>query len=104
MTAEDSSRRFGFSTTFFAIVNDRNVTTSTFTVRSTTTEQPWGWPWWGWFLFVICCAVLCISLAGAVITSEPARKKGEFTRLLHEESEDEEEADEEDSLTATAAE
>mmetsp|Transcript_68840 Transcript_68840/g.128480 ORF Transcript_68840/g.128480 Transcript_68840/m.128480 type:complete len:390 (+) Transcript_68840:47-1216(+) len=50
---------------------------------STTTEMPWGWPWWAWF--ALCCGsacfcvVLCMPLAA--VCGSSSRKKSTSSRM-----------------------
>mmetsp|Transcript_19408 Transcript_19408/g.45139 ORF Transcript_19408/g.45139 Transcript_19408/m.45139 type:complete len:81 (+) Transcript_19408:101-343(+) len=75
-----------------------NSSNSTPALLDLTTEQPWGWPWWGWFIFTVCCLVFVASIAGALIAGNPTRKQGEFHLLQGEEDELESEEDEETSV------
>merc|ERR1712014_23556 len=57
-------------------VNDQ-VFVSGITV-TTTTEMPWGWPWWAWFLLccgLCCCLSLCCGSPLGVLPMLGGKKK-----------------------------
>mmetsp|Transcript_33908 Transcript_33908/g.79298 ORF Transcript_33908/g.79298 Transcript_33908/m.79298 type:complete len:204 (-) Transcript_33908:239-850(-) len=62
---------------------------STFTTTeefetSTTTDMPWGIPWWGWF-FICCALLLCLALIAAAASGPAVTKaRNKSTPLMPE--------------------
>mmetsp|Transcript_285 Transcript_285/g.967 ORF Transcript_285/g.967 Transcript_285/m.967 type:complete len:260 (+) Transcript_285:73-852(+) len=44
---------------------------------TTTTEMPWGWPWWAWFTLCMSILFVCVLLAGlyAALSGGGSKKK-----------------------------
>eukprot|EP00971_Amphidinium_carterae_P263224 5222428-Amphidinium_carterae.1 len=76
------------------------------TFSTTTTEMPWGMPWWAWFLIcclsALLCCLCCLPLAGACTaramqdnSSDNAKDplRGTYQSLDNEEEGEEEEED-----------
>eukprot|EP00971_Amphidinium_carterae_P233271 4630102-Amphidinium_carterae.1 len=51
-------------------------------ISTTTTEMPWGWPWWAWFLTcclsLLVCAICCLPCLGGAAASGGNKQKSTY--------------------------
>mmetsp|Transcript_52031 Transcript_52031/g.96347 ORF Transcript_52031/g.96347 Transcript_52031/m.96347 type:complete len:440 (-) Transcript_52031:64-1383(-) len=63
---------------------------------STTTDMPWGWPWWAWFILCSICCLLCSVVGAACVALMPKptlrRPRSQASKMLEGEMQYEREA------------
>mmetsp|Transcript_10278 Transcript_10278/g.23177 ORF Transcript_10278/g.23177 Transcript_10278/m.23177 type:complete len:286 (+) Transcript_10278:85-942(+) len=66
------------TTTITATTTGTTVTGGLSTTTTTTSEMPWGLPWWGWLLIclglLLCCALCALPAAGAPLAMGGKKK------------------------------